>query len=920
MANDLLIKYKVSDLARDLGQPAKQVIDELAAVTGEAKKPGANLSKEELNLVMDQLTKGAQEQDLTAYFESEQKSAPVKAEKKAAPKAAEKPAAPAAKEEAAPVKKEEPKQEVEPAAVLRRADGSIVELAHGKKRRQQVAQHAQEVAERAAAEKAAAEKAAAETAAAEKAAAEAAATAAAEKAAAEKSAAEKAAAEEAAAKKAAAEKAAAEKAARFAQAAAQAAKKPEHKKPENTGKSGRQAQPAFKPGQASAQPVQIKREQVTVTVDTRTSDTNLDKYNERYTELASTKPVENRRKPTPAGNKQKFNNRNKKNQPFQRRRETEAEKLQRIQLEKARKAQLKVMIPDEITVGELATRLKKSAAEVIKKFMMMGEMHTVNDVVDFDTASLVSEEVHAKVEHEVHVSIEERLFEVEEDNEADLVERPPVVVVMGHVDHGKTSILDAIRKTHVTQGEAGGITQHIGAYQVSVDGKPITFLDTPGHEAFTSMRARGANMTDIAVLVVAADDGIMPQTIESINHAKAANVSIIVAINKMDKPTANPERVMEQLTKYELVPEAWGGDVICVPVSAMTGMGIHELLENINLVAEVKELKANPNRRAKGAVVEARLDKGQGPIATILVQNGTLRKGDCIIAGTAVGRVRTMRNDKGRSIDEAGPSTPVEITGLTEVPAAGDLFEAVQDERLARELADKRAEEAKEKQFASYQKTTLDNLFSQIAEGERKQLDIIVKADVQGSAEAVKQSLEKISNDEVRVKVIHAGVGAINTSDVMLADASNAIIIGFNVRPDPIAKEEAAKAEVEMRMYRVIYDAINDVTDAMKGMLAPKIREVEQGRLEVRQVYKISSVGQVAGCYVTEGKVTRASKIRVVRDGIVMAEDEISSLRRFKDDVKDVAQGYECGVTLEKFADVKEGDVFEAYVLEEYRD
>ena len=889
MANDLLIKYKVSDLARDLGQPAKQVIDELAAVTGETKKPGANLSKEELNLVMDQLTKGAQEQDLTAYFESEQKSAPVKAEKKAAPKAAEKPAAPAVKEEAAPVKKEEPKQEVEPAAVLRRADGSIVELAHGKKRRQQVAQHAQEVAERAAAEKAAAEKAAAEKAAAEKAAAEAAAKAAAEKAAAEKAAAEKAAAEKAAAEKAAAEKAATEKAARFAQAAAQAAKKPEHKKPENTGKSSRPAQSAFKPGQASTQPVQIKREQVTVTVDTRTSDTNLDKYNERYTELASTKPVENRRKPTPAGNKQKFNNRNKKNQPFQRRRETEAEKLQRIQLEKARKAQLKVMIPDEITVGELATRLKKSAAEVIKKFMMMGEMHTVNDVV-------------------------------EEDNEADLVERPPVVVVMGHVDHGKTSILDAIRKTHVTQGEAGGITQHIGAYQVSVDGKPITFLDTPGHEAFTSMRARGANMTDIAVLVVAADDGIMPQTIESINHAKAANVSIIVAINKMDKPTANPERVMEQLTKYELVPEAWGGDVICVPVSAMTGMGIHELLENINLVAEVKELKANPNRRAKGAVVEARLDKGQGPIATILVQNGTLRKGDCIIAGTAVGRVRTMRNDKGRSIDEAGPSTPVEITGLTEVPAAGDLFEAVQDERLARELADKRAEEAKEKQFASYQKTTLDNLFSQIAEGERKQLDIIVKADVQGSAEAVKQSLEKISNDEVRVKVIHAGVGAINTSDVMLADASNAIIIGFNVRPDPIAKEEAAKVEVEMRMYRVIYDAINDVTDAMKGMLAPKIREVEQGRLEVRQVYKISSVGQVAGCYVTEGKVTRASKIRVVRDGIVMAEDEISSLRRFKDDVKEVAQGYECGVTLEKFVDVKEGDVFEAYVLEEYRD
>ena len=920
MANDLLIKYKVSDLARDLGQPAKQVIDELAAVTGEAKKPGANLSKEELNLVMDQLTKGAQEQDLTAYFESEQKSAPVKAEKKAAPKAAEKPAAPAAKEEAAPVKKEEPKQEVEPAAVLRRADGSIVELAHGKKRRQQVAQHAQEVAERAAAEKAAAEKAAAEKAAAEKAAAEAAAKAAAEKAAAEKAAAEKAAAEEAAAKKAAAEKAAAEKAARFAQAAAQAAKKPEHKKPENTGKSGRQAQPAFKPGQASAQPVQIKREQVTVTVDTRTSDTNLDKYNERYTELASTKPVENRRKPTPAGNKQKFNNRNKKNQPFQRRRETEAEKLQRIQLEKARKAQLKVMIPDEITVSELATRLKKSAAEVIKKFMMMGEMHTVNDVVDFDTASLVAEEFHAKVEHEVHVSIEERLFEVEEDNEADLVERPPVVVVMGHVDHGKTSILDAIRKTHVTQGEAGGITQHIGAYQVSVDGKPITFLDTPGHEAFTSMRARGANMTDIAVLVVAADDGIMPQTIESINHAKAANVKLIVAINKMDKPTANPERVKEQLTKYEIVPEDWGGDVACIPVSAVTGMGISDLLERIVLEAEVMELKANPSRRGKGAVVEARLDKGQGPIATLLVQNGTLHKGDCLIAGTAVGRVRTMRNDKGQEITEAGPSTPVEITGLTEVPEAGELFEAVEDERLARELADKRTAEAKEKQFAAYTKVTLDNLFDQMAANDMKELPIIVKADVQGSAEAVKQSLEKISNDEVRVRVIHAGVGAISKSDVSLADASNAIIIGFNVRPDAVAKAEAEQTGVEMRMYRVIYDAINDVSDAMKGMLAPKVREVALGEAQVRQVYKISSVGTVAGCRVTDGKITRDAQLRLVRDGIVICEDSIASLKRFKDDAKEVAAGFECGITLAKFQDIKEGDVFECFKMEEYRD
>ena len=623
----------------------------------------------------------------------------------------------------------------------------------------------------------------------------------------------------------------------------------------------------------------------------------------------------------PAGNKQKFGNKQNKNrQQFQKKKETEAERLQRIQLEKARKAQLKVTIPDEITVGELAAMLKQTAANVIKKLMSLGVMANIGQVIDFDTAAIVAEEMGAKVEREVKVTIEERLFEVDEDKDEDLQERPPVVVVMGHVDHGKTSILDAIRKSNVTAGEAGGITQHIGAYQVTADGKLITFLDTPGHEAFTSMRARGANLTDIAVLVVAADDGIMPQAVESINHAEAAGVSIIVAINKMDKPTANPDRVMEQLTQYELVPEEWGGDVICVPVSALTGKGISDLLENINLVAEVKELKANPNRRAKGAVIEARLDKGQGTIATLLVQKGTLRKGDVIIAGTAVGRVRTMKNDKGVFIEEAGPSTPVEITGLTEVPVAGDLFDAVEDERLARELADRRAAEAKEQQFRNYQKVTLDNLFSQIAEGERKQLDIIVKADVQGSAEAVKQSLEKLSNDEVRVKVIHAGVGAVNKSDVMLANAGNAIIIGFNVRPDPVAKEEAAQCEVEMRMYRVIYDAINDVTDAMKGMLAPKIREVELGHAEVRQVYKISSVGVVAGSYVQGGKITRNAKVRVVRDGIVIADDEIKGLRRFKDDVKEVAQGYECGISLEKFSDLKEGDVLEAYMLEEYRD
>ena len=664
--------------------------------------------------------------------------------------------------------------------------------------------------------------------------------------------------------------------------------------------------------------VQVNRAQVQV--DTRTVDVNVDKFSARYDDLADSRNMPSKRKKQPAGNKQKFQNRNKNRNPYQRRRETEAERLQRIQLEKARNAQLKITIPDEITVSELATRLKQNVAKVVAKFMQMGEMHAASDVVDFDSAALVAEEFHAKVEREVHVSIEERLFVQEEDAAEDLKARPPVVVVMGHVDHGKTSILDAIRKTNVTAGEAGGITQAIGAYQVKANDSVITFLDTPGHEAFTAMRARGANMTDIAVLVVAADDGIMPQTIESINHAKAANVKLIVAVNKMDKPTANPERVKEQLTKYEIIPEDWGGDVACIPVSAVTGMGIQDLLERIALEAEVMELKANPNRRAKGAVVEARLDKGQGPVATLLVQNGTLHRGDCLIAGTAVGHVRTMRNDKGQEITEAGPSMPVEITGLTEVPTAGDIFEAVEDERLARELADKRTNEAKEKQFAAYTKVTLDNLFDQMAQNDMKELPIVVKADVQGSAEAVKQSLEKISNDEVRVRVIHAGVGAISKSDVSLADASNAIIIGFNVRPDPVAKAEAEQTGVEMRMYRVIYDAINDVTDAMKGMLAPKIREVALGEAQVRQVYKISSVGTVAGCRVTRGKITRDAKLRLVRDGIVITEDAIASLKRFKDDAKEVAEGFECGITLEKFSDIKEGDVFECFKLEEYRE
>ncbi len=578
------------------------------------------------------------------------------------------------------------------------------------------------------------------------------------------------------------------------------------------------------------------------------------------------------------------------------------------------------MIPDEIVVSELASRLKVTATEVIKKLMGLGVMATLNETIDFDTASLVAEELGAKVEKEVIVTIEDRLITDEEDAPETLKERCPVVVVMGHVDHGKTSILDRIRNAHIADGEAGGITQHIGAYQVYHNNRKITFLDTPGHEAFTSMRARGANITDIAVLVVAADDGIMPQTIESINHAKAAGVQVIVAINKMDKEGANPERIKQQLTEHDLVVEEWGGDVICVPVSAKTGMGIDDLLENILLVADFQELKANPDKLAKGAVIEARLDKGKGPVATVLVQAGTLHKGDVIIAGTAVGRVRTMINDKGRSIDKAGPSTPVEITGLAEVPGAGDQFNAVEDEKLARELVEQRKQQAKEEQFSHYTKVTLDNLFSQISEGEMKELPIIVKADVQGSVEAVKQSLEKLSNEEVRVKVIHGAVGAVSESDVMLANASNAIIVGFNVRPDPVAKESAERDGVDIRLYRIIYDAIEEIETAMKGMLAPKYREVDTARVEVRQVYKISGVGAVAGAYVQSGKIGRNDLIRVVRDGIIIADDKMSSLKRFKDDAKEVAEGFECGITLEKFADFREGDVFEAYIMEEYRD
>ena len=835
-------KYKVTDIAKDFGISTKKVIETFAELTGETRKTGATFEENEVNALLEALTRETAVKDLGEYLASGKEPQPVKQETK--------------KPEAKPqAKKEEPKPE-----------------AAKPQPKQQEAPKAEPKAEQA-------------------------------------------------------------KPAQNAQPKAAQPKPAQQEKRNDKRNDNKQAEKRSEKRVTMQElasetgikePVateQVKVDRAQVSVDTRTVDVNVDKFSARYDDLADSRNMPSKRKNAPTGKKEKFNNRNnRRGQQFGRRRETEAERLQRIQLEKARNAQLKISIPDEITVGELATRLKQNVAKVVAKFMQMGEMHAASDVIDFDSAALIAEEFHAKVEHEVHVSIEERLFTQEEDSADQLVERPPVVVVMGHVDHGKTSILDRIRSTNVTAGEAGGITQAIGAYQVNVNGSPVTFLDTPGHEAFTAMRARGADMTDIAVLVVAADDGIMPQTIESINHAKAANVKLIVAINKMDKPTANPERVKEQLTKYEIVPEDWGGETACIPVSAATGAGIQDLLERIVLEAEVMELKANPNRRAKGAVVEARLDKGQGTIATLLVQNGTLHKGDCLIAGTAVGRVRTMRNDKGVEIESAGPSTPVEITGLTEVPTAGDIFEAVEDERLARELADKRTTEAKEKQFAAYTKVTLDNLFDQMAQNDMKELPIVVKADVQGSAEAVKQSLEKLSNDEVRVRVIHAGVGAISKSDVSLADASNAIIIGFNVRPDAVAKAEAEQAGVEMRMYRVIYDAINDVSDAMKGMLAPKVREVALGEAQVRQVYKISSVGTVSGCRVTSGKITRDAQLRLVRDGIVICEDAIASLKRFKDDAKEVAEGYECGITLQKFSDVKEGDVFECFKLEEYRD
>ena len=652
------------------------------------------------------------------------------------------------------------------------------------------------------------------------------------------------------------------------------------------------------------------------TVDTRFSNVDMEKYNEKYENIAPANSMKDN-----AQRKQKIN---QKSQNYRRqeksKKEIEAEKMRRIQLERIKKTPITVTVGDEITVGELAAALKKTAAEVIKELMKLGMLASVNQTIDYDTAEIVVTEMGAKIERAVVVTIEEQIMDETPDTEENLLPRSPVVVVMGHVDHGKTSLLDAIRNTAVTAGEAGGITQHIGAYRVNAAGQDITFLDTPGHAAFTSMRQRGAMATDIAILVVAADDGIMPQTIEAINHAKAAEVQVIVAINKMDKPEANPDRIKQQLTEHSLVPEEWGGDVICVPVSAKTHEGIDTLLENVLLVAEMLELKANPNRKAKGVVIEARLDKGRGPIATLLVQNGTLKNGDIVIAGTSVGRVRVMTNERGQKLSEAGPSVPVEIAGLTEVPTAGDVFDAVSNERLARELVEQRKQKIKDEAAAAASQVTLDNLFDKLGEGELKELKLVVKADVQGSVEAVKQSLEKLSNDEVRVRVIHGAAGGVNETDVMLAQTSGAIIVGFNVRPDSVAKAAAERDGVDMRLYRVIYDAIEEIESAMKGMLAPKYRDVEMGAIEVRNTFKISGVGTIAGGYVTEGKVTRACNIRVVRDGIIIADDKIDSLKRFKDDVKEVAQGYECGISLEKFADIKEGDIFEAYIVEEYRD
>ena len=719
----------------------------------------------------------------------------------------------------------------------------------------------------------------------------------------------------------------AQSAAREAEAAAAQPKAEKTEKPEKPAKPAAAAAAAAAEGEskpaAQEAPAPSSKVKQVHRIDTRgAGDVNLAKYDDHVDKLVDAKAE---RMESRGQKKQKLTKKSdQRSKPFgNKRRQEEQEKMKRLQRQQQmaalKKIPVKVMIPDEISVGELASRMKRTAADVIKGLIKLGVMASVSEIIDFDTAAIVAEEMGCKVEKEVHVTIEEQLFDEREDREEDLVPRDPVVVVMGHVDHGKTSLLDAIRKTKVTEGEAGGITQHIGAYRVSINDKPITFLDTPGHAAFTSMRARGAQVTDIAILVVAADDGVMPQTIEAINHAKAANVPIIVAVNKIDKEGANPDRVLQQLTEYEIVPEEWGGDTIVCNISAKFGQGIENLLEMVLLTAEVADLKANPNRKARGTVIEAKLDKGRGPVATLLVQNGTLHAGDTVIAGTAVGRVRAMTNDDGKRIQEAGPSVPVEIIGLAEVPGAGDIFDAVDDEKMARELVEQRKDKEKEERNKLFHKVTLDNLFDSIQQGEMKELNIIVKADVQGSVEAIRASLEKLSNEEVRVKVIHGAVGAINDSDVMLAAASGAIIVGFNVRPDRVATDSAQQQGVDMRMYRVIYDAIEEMEQAMKGMLEPKFKEVVLGHAEVRQVFKITGAGAVAGCYVQDGKIQRNAEVRVVRDGIVFHEGHLNTLKRFKDDVREVAAGYECGMSIENYNDIKENDIIECFVMEEVK-
>ncbi|MBQ6809178.1 MAG: translation initiation factor IF-2 [Clostridia bacterium] len=875
-------KYRLHEISKDFNLNSNEILDLLTEYFGEAKTNHMTaLSKEALDLLLDKFIQDNASEDVASYFAA---MTSKKEEKKEVKKEAEKPKAETKKPAAKKEKKTPAEAKAEPKAEKPASkEKAPAKAAEPKSKAPEEKKHAQEPAKPAKTQPVQQPKPQRKP-------------------------------ED---KKELFEKVKTEMASgERKQKEAKPAAKPQqtNNRIEIPAKSYNSDSPAVTVAERDDKPSSVPGGKFTKVVDTRTQITiNHSKYDERLNDIAGNQGNRDYGK-----SKQKIVKKNKK-QDFKSKKEDEQARLKRIeQYEKDKKKHLSnIVLPEQMSVSELAATLSVTNAEVVKKLMMLGVMASASQIIDYDTASLVAEDFGAKVSKEVIVTIEDKLIDDSEDNAEDLIERSPVVVVMGHVDHGKTSILDAIRKTNVASGEAGGITQHIGAYTVNINDKNITFLDTPGHAAFTSMRMRGAQLTDIAVLVVAGDDGIMPQTVEAINHAKAADIPIIVAVNKMDKHDANFDKVMQALTEYELVPEEWGGDTICVPVSALTGMNIDKLLEMILLVAEFKELKANPNRTAKGAVVEARLDKGRGPVATVLVQNGTLRQGDSIVAGTSFGRIRGMMDDKGKKITEAPPSTPVEIIGLAEVPSAGDIFHVVQDERMAKELVEQRKHEQKEELYKNKTAVSLDDLFNQIQEGNMKELNIIVKADVQGSAEAVKASLEKLSNEEVRVKVIHSAVGAVNESDVMLASASNAIIVGFNVRPEPNAKKAAEKDKVDLRLYRIIYDCIEEIETAMKGILAPKFREVVLGNAEVRQTFKVSGVGTIAGCYVRDGKITRSAGVRIVRDGIVIYDGKIDSLKRFKDDAKEVASGYECGLSIEKYNDLKEGDVIEAYTQEE---